>query len=244
MKEEKPISIEQLQQLVDQAEKDKEALLKIVSHDIRSPLNKMQALIGLLKMAGDLSEEQRVYVGKMELVISDAQGRLSNLMDLRAIEGAGIDTHYETFDLSKLLQKITEDHKIMAGRKQISITLSSESLKFYSDRFSIQRVLDQLLLNAIKFSPLGSEINIQLDHRDDDVCIHVIDGGYGIKEEEQQELFKKFKVLSTKPTGGESSSGLGLYNAQWIARNIGGEVTYNNDSGSRFTLRLPKVELA
>lgn len=237
-------SNKELQQLLDQAEKDKEALLKVVSHDLRSPLNKIQALIGLLKMGGDLSGEQQDYLGKMELVINDAQGRLSNLMDLRAIEGAGIDTLYETFDLGKLLKKITEDHNIKARRKQISLTFSEEPVKFYSDRLSIQRILDQLLSNAIKFSPLGSEIKIELHIRETEALIHVIDGGYGIKEEEQQELFKKFMVLSSKPTGGESTSGLGLFNAQWIAKNIEGEISYNNDNGSRFILRLPKVDVA
>lgn len=241
---ENKISIEKLQQLLDQAEKEKAALLKIVSHDLRSPLNKLQALIGLLKMGGDMSEEQQVYIGKMELVISDAQGRLSNLMDLRSIEGIGIDTHYETFDLSKLIQKIVEDHSISARRKQIKISFTGEPVKFHSDRFSIQRIMDQLLSNAIKFSPLGSNTVIELESRHNDVQIYVVDGGYGIRNEEQQELFKKFAVLSSKPTGGESSSGLGLYIAQWMAKNIGGEINYNNEKDSRFILRLSRVDVA
>ncbi|MEN8248486.1 MAG: HAMP domain-containing sensor histidine kinase [Bacteroidota bacterium] len=237
-------SIEELQKLLEQAEKDKAALLKIVSHDLRSPMNKIFALMGLFKMAGDMTEEQQVYLNKMEVSISDALNRLSNLMDLRAIEGQGIDTLYETFDLGKLLKKIVDDYRIPARRKEINISLIEEPVKFNADRQSIQRIMDQLLANAIKFSPTKSEIRVELDYRENDVLIHVIDGGYGIKEEEQQELFKKFTILSTRPTGGESSSGLGLFIAQWMAMNIGGEISYNNENGSRFSLRLPKVEVA
>ena len=104
--------------------------------------------------------------------------------------------------------------------------------------------MDQLISNAIKYSPITSDITLAMEENDDEVLIRITDGGYGISENEQKDLFKKFIVLSSRTTGGEPSLGLGLFIAQSMAKNIGATIDYENLDGSTFIFRLPKTKLA
>jgi signal transduction histidine kinase len=100
-------------------------------------------------------------------------------------------------------------------------------------------VLDNLLSNAIKFAPLGSTVHVSV--HENPPAISVGDAGPGIPLEEQNELFKKHPRISTRPTGGEESLGVGLYLAQRMARRIHGEISYrrrSDDGGSVFTVRF------
>lgn len=245
MKEQQPKSLEDLKSELEIVKKEQESLLKVVSHDLRSPFNKLFALVGLVKMSGDsISEEQLGYLNKMELVISDGLSRMRNLMDLRAVEGAGINTSYNDTDIASLVARVAGDHMLEAERKGIKISFKQTPASIYTDRPSCLRILDQVISNAIKFSPLDSDININLEEVEERVLIHIEDGGYGISDEEQKYLFKKFAELSTRTTAGESSTGIGLYIAQEMAKNIGGKLSYANENGSIFTLSLPKVTVA
>ena len=237
--------IEELEAKIIELEKEKSSLLKIVSHDLRSPFNKLFALIGLFKMSEDvLSSEQANYLDKMEIVISDALNKMRNLLDLRSIEGDGIDVLYESIDLSKIISKLIIENESAANRKSLNIVIVARQVVIETDRLSIIRVLDQLISNAIKYSPIKSDILLAMEDNDDEVLIRITDGGYGILENEQKDLFKKFMVLSSRTTGGESSLGLGLFIAQSMAKNIGAAIDYENRDGSTFIFRLPKTKLA
>jgi len=245
MKEVEPTSIEYLKAELEQSEKEKASLLKVISHDLRSPMNKLFALFGLFKMSGGtLSAEQAKYLEKMEVVISDGLSNMRNLMDLRTIESNGIKTIYTSIDLSRLIKKIIDEYLSAAKRKNITISFAANKILLESDKLSCLRIIDQLLSNAVKYSPAESTIAIILQENEDEVIVQVIDGGYGIVEEEQKRLFKKFSVLATRTSGGESSTGIGLYIAQRLAKSIGGIIRYANTDKSRFILRLPKTRLA
>ena len=143
--------IEELEAKIIELEKEKSSLLKIVSHDLRSPFNKLFALIGLFKMSEDvLSSEQANYLDKMEIVISDALNKMRNLLDLRSIEGDGIDVLYESIDLGKLISKLIIENESAANRKSLNIVIVARQVVIETDRLSIIRVLDQLISNAIK----------------------------------------------------------------------------------------------
>lgn len=245
MKEDKTISIEALKTQLEAAEKEKKALLKLALHDLRSPMNKLFALVGLFKLSNDpLSVEQANYLDKMELVIRDGLSRMRNLMDLKAIEDLTIETMYEPIKIGKLVQKVIREQIPDAARKNIEIYFIEKPFTLTTDSISCLRILDQLLSNAVKFSPNGSSITVKLEEQEDAMLIHIADTGPGISEKEQKELYKKFTPLSTRTTGGESSTGIGLFIASWMAKNINGSIKYNNDNKSVFTLCLPKISLA
>jgi len=238
------ISNDKLKKLLEISEKENKALLKLALHDIRSPLNKLFALVGLFKMSDDpLSEEQADYLDKMELVIRDGLSRMRNLQDLKAVEEKNIEIFYEPIKVSKLVKNTIREQKPDAARKNIEINFAEDSLTLTSDKNSLLRILDQLLSNAIKFSPKHSNISIDLEETESDLLVHITDSGYGISAEEQKKLFKKFTPLSTRTTGGESVTGIGLYIASVMANNIGGSISYTNNDNSVFTLSLPRISM-
>jgi signal transduction histidine kinase len=247
LKEEETISIEALKKQLVDSEKEKKALLKLALHDFRSPMNKLFALVGLFKMSDKpLTDEQVGYLDKMELVIRDGLSQMRNLMDLKAIEEADTNTEVliEHIHVGKLVQKVVREYTPDAARKNIVLSFTEKNLSLSTDRISCLRILDQLISNAIKFTPKRGEILIELEARDEDVLVLITDGGRGIAEEEIPSLFQKFTPLSTRATGGESSTGIGLFIAWSMARKIGGNISYTNNNKSVFTLHLPKVSLA
>ena len=247
MKEEETISIEALKTQLEASEKEKKALLKLALHDFRSPMNKLFALVGLFKMSDKpLTDEQASYLDKMELVIRDGLGRMRNLMDLKAIEEADTNTEVliEHIHVGKLVQKVIREYIPDTARKNIEVSFTEKNISLSTDRISCLRILDQLISNAIKFTPERGKILIDLERGDDDVLVHITDGGRGIAEEEIPNLYQKFTPLSTRTTGGESSTGIGLFIASWMAGKIGGSIGYTNNNKSVFSLRLPKVSLA
>jgi two-component system, sensor histidine kinase and response regulator len=164
-------------------------------------------------------------------------------MDLRAIEGEGINTHFEPLDIDKLIKQVIREHFPLAKRKNINIAYKSQPVSVITDKLSCLRIFDQLFSNAIKFSPADSTISVDIVDTEDDVLIRIVDSGFGIAEVEQANLYKKFTVLSNRSSGGESATGIGLFIAQWMAKNIGGKIVYDNDGKSQFTLHIPKVRM-
>jgi signal transduction histidine kinase len=114
-----------------------------------------------------------------------------------------------------------------------------------SDR--IREAIDNLVSNAIKYSPIGGKIAILVAHEDNHTVIRVTDEGAGLSPEDLGRLFGRFQRLSAKPTAGESSTGLGLSIVKRIIDMHGGEVKANSDGpgkGSTFTITLPATEMS
>ena len=245
VKEDNPITTEELKEQLEAAENEKKALLKLALHDLRSTMNKLFALVGLFKMSdAPVSTEQANYLDKMELVIRDGLSRMRNLMDLKSIEDGTIETLYASIDMGKLVHKVIREQTPDADRKNINISFIEESFGLTTDKLSCLRILDQIISNAVKFSPLGSRIYVDIERTEEQVLIHITDGGGGIAVAEQPNLYKKFTPLSPRSTGGESVTGIGLYIASWMAKNIGGSIAYSNNKNSVFTLCLPRISLA
>jgi signal transduction histidine kinase len=157
-------------------------------------------------------------------------------------EGAS-KIHITTFSLTDFLQELIHQFAPEAERKHIPLQLDvvEENMILTSDKDSLLRILDNLISNAIKFSPAGKSITLKAVREDTLVRIFVIDQGPGFSEEDKKELFKKFKRLSAQPTGGESSTGLGLAIVKHLVRQLGGEIKLISepDSGATFEIILP-----
>jgi signal transduction histidine kinase len=134
-------------------------------------------------------------------------------------------------------------NRLEAKIKDIRLDLKiADSLPMLeTNRLGLNRIFDNLLSNAIKFSPLGSTVTITLNQCDAQLVIRVRDEGPGILESERKLLFKKFGRLSSKPTMGEASTGLGLYISKELSHSMGADLTVENDprGGAVFSLSLP-----
>ena len=184
--------------------------------------------------------------------IRDATRRLTSMVD-HLISDAMADAfditiRREPVDVAALASDVAEANQPLAHNKQQTITVSAPpNIVTMCDTDRIREAIDNLVSNAIKYSPIGGKISVTVSHEDDNTIIRVADEGAGLSPEDLGRLFGRFQRLSAKPTAGESSTGLGLSIVKRIIDMHGGEVTARSDGpgqGSTFTIVLPATEMS
>ena len=243
----KSSEIDSLNRQIEELNREKQQLISLVSHDLRSPLNRAFALAELLLMDQEtLTAFQKDYLEKMRLVIADGLAMMRNLVDYRNLEFRSIDTLPDKINVAEFVDKLAREFQPTADKKGITLILQhQDNLTITSDKQCLDRVIGNLLSNALKFSKPGKKVSVRtFKHADSFVTIEIEDEIGGFSLEEQATLFTKFKKYKAQPTGNESSTGLGLFVAHAMAARIGGTISYkalNEESGSVFTIVLPLV---
>ncbi|NJN28468.1 MAG: HAMP domain-containing histidine kinase [Cyclobacteriaceae bacterium] len=233
-----------LQAQISALKEEKYQLLKLVNHDIRSPFNRIFALLQLFEMeATDISGQQRAYLDSMILSILSGLEMITNLRDMREIDAGNVVVEKTELDILPLLHRCMRTFSKQMELKKITIEIkaSDDEIIILSDEFYVQRVIENVLSNAVKFSRLGKKVHVELLKTDKGVEIYVEDAGEGIKVEEEYLLFQKFKKLSNVASGGEGCLGLGLYNTTYFLQKLGGGISLirKEDAGSTFMITLP-----
>jgi len=245
----------QIRDLVDQNRiseeliREKSQLILLVSHDLKGPFNRLYALMQLLEMeSSNLTTEQHEYMGKMYQIVGDGLNMVRNLVDARRLEERGADPQPEQVNITAVITAIVNQHRVPAEKKSIRIQLDQPaSLEFITDKNFLSRIMENLLSNAIKFSSTQKNVFVAVRAVEaQKIEISVRDQGPGITKEDQRKLYQKFQKLTSKPTGGESSTGLGLSIVKQLVTSLGGDITCSSvvDEGSTFSVRLPAMELA
>jgi signal transduction histidine kinase len=149
----------------------------------------------------------------------------------------------EPVDIAALVTEIVEANRPSASNKQQTIEVSAPPERMtMCDGDRMREAIDNLVSNAIKYSPIGGKITLTVAYEGDHALIHVADQGAGLSPEDIGRLFGRFQRLSAKPTGGESSTGLGLSIVKRIIDMHGGKVAASSagpGEGSTFTIALP-----
>jgi signal transduction histidine kinase len=238
--------LEEKDKELQKLDEERSNIIGVVSHDLKAPLNRIFALSNLVYLAGEnLTNEQKDYLEKMNQVVRDGLDMIRNLLDIRAIEYKGIEMLKEEIDIDNQVQQMVKSYKSYTQQKEQKIRYKNETgdehVVLETDRMYLNRILDNLLSNAVKFSPKGSEIVVELSKNEDSVGIKIIDNGPGISIEDQKKMFQKYRVLSAQPTGGESSTGLGLSITRSLVNILDGSIRYksNPEGGSIFIVELP-----
>jgi signal transduction histidine kinase len=228
---------------LDAPNKEKDLLLGMVAHDIRSPLNKISGLVNILQLENGVDSGQHEVYGMVQRTIQDANKLADELLEINKIESGAILKTADKLRISDFISQLIEQHQPIADEKNIQLlfTQKSADIEFISDRKILQRIFENLLSNAIKFSEKNSTVTLEVDVDNDQIYMHVIDKGLGIPEEEHHYLFTKFGKTSTRPTNGESSNGLGLYIVDQLIKTLGGNLTFQSKpgQGSQFSVFLP-----
>ncbi len=238
------MDIDQLKSELNQLKEEKYNLLKLINHDIRSPFNRIFALLHLFEMeSGEMSIQQKEYIDFMYMSILSGLEMIQNLRDMREIDAGNIEIDKTEFDLINTIQKAIKSFYKQIELKKLNIKneqLIGKAL-LMSDEYYVQRVIENVLSNAIKFSEEEKDIIVRLKNNDNGFLIEIQDFGDGIKKEEEHLLFKKFKKLSGIASGGEGSLGLGLHNTAYLCKKLNGSIALNrNDEiGSSFIIKLP-----
>jgi signal transduction histidine kinase len=146
------------------------------------------------------------------------------------------------------VNEVAEANLPLAVNKQQRISVSAPpNFVTMCDADRIREAIDNLVSNAIKYSPIGGKITVMVSHEGDNTVIRIADEGAGLSPEDLGRLFGRFQRLSAKPTAGESSTGLGLSIVKRIIDMHGGHVTANSagpGQGSMFTVTLPATEMS
>ncbi len=239
------MNIESLKLELDQIKEEKYNLLKLVNHDIRSPFNRLFALLQLFEMDNsEISPSQNEYVELMYLSILSGLEMIQNLRDMREIDAGNINIDKEECNLTNMIQSAIKSFYKQVEIKKINIITDfhSEKAIINSDEYFVKRVIENVLSNAIKFSKEGKKIIIQLRSIDTGFSIEIQDFGCGIKLEEEHLLFQKYAKLSSIASGGEGSLGLGLHNTTYFLNKLNGSISLvrKMEIGSSFILKFNK----
>ncbi|WGR99017.1 DUF3369 domain-containing protein [Bradyrhizobium sp. ISRA443] len=227
----------------------KNEILGTVAHDLKNPLG---VILGRTEMLTELigAGSPKENVTAQVEHIRDATRRLTSMVD-HLISDAMADAfditiRREPVDVAALVNEVTEANQPSAVNKQQSISVSGPpQLVTMCDADRIREAIDNLVSNAIKYSPIGGKITVTISHEGDNTVIRIADQGPGLSPEDLGRLFGRFQRLSAKPTAGESSTGLGLSIVKRIIDMHGGHVTAQSPGpgqGSTFTVTLPATE--
>jgi signal transduction histidine kinase len=184
--------------------------------------------------------------------IRDATKRLTSMVD-HLISDAMADAfditiRREPVDIAALVGEVVDANQPLAANKQQTMTVSAPpNFVTMCDADRMREAIDNLVSNAIKYSPIGGKITVVVSHEQNNTVIRIADEGAGLSPEDLGRLFGRFQRLSAKPTAGESSTGLGLSIVKRIIDMHGGQVTANSagpGQGSTFTVILQATAMS
>ncbi len=227
----------------------KNEILGTVAHDLKNPLG---VILGRTEMLKELISTGASASGVVAQVdhIRDATKRLTSMVDhliSDAMQDAfDITIRREPVDVAALVKEVAEANQPLAVNKQQTIGVTAPAnIVTMCDTDRIREAIDNLISNAIKYSPMGGRIDVAVEHEGGDTIVRISDEGAGLSPEDLGRLFGRFQRLSAKPTAGESSTGLGLSIVKRIIDMHGGEVIAESEGpgkGSTFTITLPATE--
>jgi len=225
---------------------EKDGFLAMAAHDLRNPLSTIMLMGHLLKeqKVGPLNEVQGEVIGSVCDSSEFMLTLVTDYLEFSAVGGEQIRLKKSPTCLSTLVESCVKSHQLQAAGKSIGLSLEASPLEgsFSVDPSRIQQALDNLIGNAIKFSPHGGTVSVRLGGDGMMALIEVHNGGSEIPREELELLFKPFSSISTRPTGGEKSTGLGLSIAKRLIDAHEGEIGVKSEpgSGTVFFFKLPR----
>jgi signal transduction histidine kinase/CheY-like chemotaxis protein len=230
-----------------QANSFKSEILGTVAHDLKNPLGVILGRTEILKEmiagAGALDENVKVQIA----YIRDAANRLTEMVDDLVADAMAdaldITVRREPVDITVLVQEVAEANRPLAARKQQTITVAAPANHIaMCDADRVREAIDNLVSNAVKYSPIGGAIDLLVGEEDGGILVQVSDQGAGLSPEDISRLFGRFQRLSAKPTAGESSTGLGLSIVKRIVDLHGGRIAVESagpGQGATFKMTLP-----
>lgn len=220
-------------------QQEKDEIFAMAVHDLRSPLS---GICGLATMMQDpemsTDDELRGMSAQISGLGDNLLAMISDLVDLYRFESAGLVLNKEPATVKTLTEVIAHGSASAARRKYIKFfvkTGGQADKEFAIDKEQFHRVAENLVSNALKYSPASSTVIVRLELHHGVLHLSVKDNGPGISKSDQTKLFKKFSRLSARPTSGESSSGLGLAIVKRLVGNLGGEVWCSSELGAGAT---------
>lgn len=224
----------------------KDKMISVLAHDLKGPIKSMIGLAHLLESETDVRENKdaKNYIELIKKTGNSSIRLIEELLNIAELEDDQYKLNIETTDIEQLITSCLEVHKTIAGMKQIEITFDynhDRPIYVGVDQIKFKQVLDNLISNAIKFTPKGGKVNVSVDKKDGKTYIHIADNGIGIPEDKQSILFDKFTKLRRKGTQGENTTGLGMAITKQILDLHQASISFKSkeNEGTAFTIMLP-----
>ncbi|MDQ1375367.1 MAG: two-component system, OmpR family, sensor kinase, partial [Actinomycetota bacterium] len=216
-------------------------LVTTVSHELRTPLTLIQGLVDTLAARWDrLSEGDRMdLVDDLALNVASLDASVLHFIDAARLARDEVDVQQEWVDLAPVVTRVRSKLDSALGGRNVQVGLTAE--RAWGDPESVSRIIELLMVNAARFSPLGSGITVASRKQPGTTVISVTDQGQGIAQKHQSRVFEPFWRADVSETGVSRGAGLGLFIVKELAERHGGAVRVNSTQGrgSTFSVELP-----
>ncbi len=223
----------------------KNHLLQVAAHDLKDPL---QVIIGYTDLLQMKLKENKFANERLKIIhrSTDRMIKLiADLLEITSIESGKLAMHQGEVDLGEVVEASVNSYQRDSQKKnQLLQAAVEKNCLVYGDHMLLRQIVNHLISNAIKFSPPGKSIWVALNQQGDSVVLKVRDEGPGIHENEIDKLFNKFQRLSTRPTAGEISTGLGLAITRDLVEMHHGSIIVQSEpeKGTTFIVNLPLLK--
>ena len=217
---------------------------RIVTHDLKAPLTNLRLGHYMLRdLVGQTNDNAHGVLDNMDVAVNSMLEMIHSFLDATEYHQGEFRIQPEPLNAGDHVRRALDQHGPSADRKGIQLTAESCDCVVLADNMMLGQMLDNLVSNAIKFSTADTTVHISAGERSDCVRVSVADQGPGVPPDERERLFEMFGRLTPRPTGQETSTGLGLWIVKTLAAAQGGRVgaDFPADGGSIFWFELPKV---
>jgi signal transduction histidine kinase/CheY-like chemotaxis protein len=230
-----------------QANSFKSEILGTIAHDLKNPLGvilgRTEILKEMIAAAGALDGNVQAQLAYVRSAANQLTEMVDDLIADAMADALDITIRREPVDISVLVEEVAEANRPLAGKKEQTVTVSAPpNHAAMCDADRIREAIDNLVSNAIKYSPVGGAIDLLVTQTAGGIMVEIRDQGAGLSQEDISRLFGRFQRLSAKPTAGESSTGLGLSIVKRIVDLHGGQITVASagpGKGATFKMTLP-----
>ena len=224
---------------------EKNYMMSVVAHDLKSPLNQINGLANVIKLDEEnLNVTQKECLNNIEVASARLSEMVNKILDSRNASNKEQTLLIEEIDIEKMATDVLNDFSTAASDKKIRLHKNTinNGASVKADRHYLRQVLDNLVSNAIKFSPNGKNVELNIQNDGNTVLAEVVDEGPGLTNEDKEKLFTEYAILSAKPTGGETSTGLGLAIVKKYVEKMGGEIwcESTHGQGASFKVKLER----
>lgn len=233
-------------QVLREVDKLKTNFLSLFSHDLKTPIAKINAMAELLLRDGGLNSGQVEHIKVIQKSNNELKDYIVSILNLSRIETNKMQLNKKSNDINQTIEEVVERVRFLADQKQIAISCELEPMfAIEYDDDLIRQVITNIVDNAIKYSPDGSLVKIKSYEANNAVWVEVLDNGPGIKGSDQNKIFKKFSRLGDPLHDKVKGTGLGLYLSKYFIELHGGSIQVRSPAnpatgtGTAFTFSLP-----
>jgi signal transduction histidine kinase len=235
-------ALREQKEAAERANSAKSRFLAAASHDLRQPMHALSLLVSAAQLETDPAAQGHI-IRRIENGTAALSDLLNSLLDISRLDGGGVEVRQEDFALESLMHRLQDTYQSLAEEKGLELVIRPTKACTHSDPALLERILGNLLSNAIRYTPSGGAVYVAVRPRGQDWLIQVRDNGPGIAIKDQETIFQEFVQLSNPQRDRSLGLGLGLAIVQRLIKLLGHQIEVRSlpGQGATFGLRIPRA---